>query len=155
MLADHDLRERLAAAELARVDLYFFARWMFLQRRGFHWQRAAHHRAICDALMRVFRGKCTRLVINIPPRYSKTELAVVNFIAWALGQHPDAEFIHASYSATLAANNSAAVRAMLKRGKDGQRGGQHHLPSVDQGHQAARQHLHDQRQHQRLDLQHY
>ena len=114
MHAEHSLRERFVAAELARADLYFFARWMFLQRRGFQWQRAAHHRQVCDALMRVFRGECTRLVINIPPRYSKTELAVVSFIGWALGQCPDAEFIHASYSATLAANNSAAVRGLVQ-----------------------------------------
>ena len=106
--------ERFAAAEMARADLYFFSRWMFQQRRGYAWQRAAHHKLICDALMRVFRGECTRLIINIPPRYSKTELAVVCFIAWALGQVPDAEFIHTSYSAPLAINNSAAIRALVQ-----------------------------------------
>lgn len=114
MLAPLDDRERFAAAELARADLYFFSRWMFAQRRVYRWQRAPHHRLICDALMRVFRGECKRLIINIPPRYSKTELAVVMFIAWALGQVPDAEFIHTSYSSTLAGNNSAAVRALLQ-----------------------------------------
>lgn len=114
MHGEHDLRERLVAAEMARQDLYFFSRWMFLQRRGFNWRRAPHHRKICDALMRVYRGECTRLVINIPPRYSKTELAVVNFIAWTLGHCPDAEFIHPSYSATLAGNNSAAVRDLVQ-----------------------------------------
>lgn len=111
---EHNPRERFVAAELARSDLYFFARWMFLQRRGFQWRRSAHHRQVCGALMKVYRGECTRLVINIPPRYSKTELAVVNFVAWTLGQCPDAEFIHASYSATLAANNSAAVRSLVQ-----------------------------------------
>lgn len=114
MHADHDLHERFAAAEMAREDLYFFARWMFLQRRGFNWRRAAHHKVICDALMRVFRGECKRLIINIPPRYSKTELAVAMFIAWAMGKVPDAEFIHTSYSATLAANNSANVRDLVQ-----------------------------------------
>lgn len=82
---------------------------MFLQRHGHLWQRAEHHKLICDALMRVFRGECRRLIINIPPRYSKTELAVINFISWYLGRVPDAEFIHASYSAMLAVNNSASV----------------------------------------------
>lgn len=106
--------ETFVAAEMARQDLYFFARWMFKQRRGYAWRRAPHHRAICDALMRVFRGECKRLIINIPPRYSKTELAVLMFIAWAMGQVPDAEFIHTSYSATLASNNSAAVRGILQ-----------------------------------------
>lgn len=113
MHAEHDLRERMVAAELARADLYFFARWMFARRRGFAWQRAVHHRLICDALMRVYRGECRRLIINIPPRYSKTELAVIMFVAWSLGKSPDAEFIHASYAATLAAKNSAAVRDLL------------------------------------------
>lgn len=87
---------------------------MFLQRRGYKWQRARHHAIICDALMRVYRGECKRLIINVPPRYSKTELAVVNFIAWALGKVPDAEFIHTSYSGTLAVNNSANIRAMIQ-----------------------------------------
>lgn len=106
--------ERFAAAEMARADLYFFSRWMFAQRKGFKWKRAVHHKIVCDALMRVFYGETKRLIINIPPRYSKTELAVVNFIAWSMGQVPDAEFIHTSYAAPLAVNNSAQVMAMLK-----------------------------------------
>ncbi|MDE2468063.1 MAG: hypothetical protein KGL35_04810, partial [Bradyrhizobium sp.] len=107
-------QEKLAASIASRCDLYFFARWMFAQRRGYRWQRAAHHKVVCDALMRVYRGQCKRLIINMPPRYSKTELAVVNFIAWYLGNVPDAEFIHASYSGTLAINNSAAVRGLVQ-----------------------------------------
>lgn len=102
------------AAQLARSDFYFFARWMFLQRRGYKWMRAPHHKIICDALTRVFEGKCKRLIINIPPRYSKTELAVVNWVAWCLGHTPDAEFIHTSYSSQLATNNSWQVREMLQ-----------------------------------------
>jgi len=105
---------RLAAIGWAREDLYEFSRWMFLRRKGYKWQRASHHQAICTALMRVFSGECTRLIINVPPRYSKTELAVVNFIAWALGKVPDSEFIHASYSGALATNNSAAVRGLVQ-----------------------------------------
>jgi hypothetical protein len=113
-MRDYSAGEQLIAAAKARDDLYFFARWMFAQRRRYRWIRGPHHKAICDALMRVFRGECIRLIINIPPRYSKTELAVVNFIAWALGQVPDAEFIHASYAAPLAVANSAAVRALVQ-----------------------------------------
>lgn len=114
MHADQALVERLVAAEMARQDLYFFARWMFKERRGYKWQRAQHHRVICNALMRVYRGECTRLIINVPPRYSKTELAVLNFVAWALGKAPDAEFIHVSYSSTLAITNSASIRSLIQ-----------------------------------------
>ncbi|MDP0369240.1 terminase, partial [Glaesserella parasuis] len=96
--------KKFTAAELAQTDLYFFTRWMFLQKRGYKWLKAKHHQLICEALMRVFNGETKRLIINIPPRYSKTEIAVVNFVAWCFGLVPDCEFIHASYSATLAVN---------------------------------------------------
>ena len=95
-------------------SLYMFTRWMFYQRRGYIWQRANHHALICNALERVFNGETKRLIINIPPRYSKTEIAVVNFIAWAMGCVPDCEFIHASYSATLAVNNSVQIRNLVQ-----------------------------------------
>lgn len=107
-------KQKLVAAELARNDLYFFTRWMFLQKRGYQWLQAAHHAQICAALMRVFHGETKRLIINIPPRYSKTEIAVVNFVAWCFGMVPDCEFIHASYSATLAVNNSANIRSLIQ-----------------------------------------
>jgi predicted phage terminase large subunit-like protein len=63
--------------------------------------------------MRVFHGEIKRLIINIAPRYSKTEIAVINFIAWTLGHFPDAEFIHTSYSGRLASNNSWQARDMV------------------------------------------
>lgn len=107
--ADH-----VAAIGWAREDLYAFSRWMFLQRKGYKWGQARHHKIVCDALTRVYRGECKRLIINIPPRYSKTELAVVNFIAWCFGKVPDCEFIHASYSSALAVNNSTQVRSMVQ-----------------------------------------
>ncbi len=63
--------------------------------------------------MRVFRGECKRLIINIPPRYSKTEL-VNNFVGWSLGHAPDSEFILTSYAAQLASNNSWQIREMVQ-----------------------------------------
>lgn len=109
-----DSAEYIAATGWARDNLYDFTRWMFLQRRGYQWLKSPHHVTICDALMRVHRGECKRLIINIPPRYSKTEIAVINFMAWALGQCPDAEFIHTSYSGRLAANNAWQARELVQ-----------------------------------------
>jgi len=106
-------KERLVANELAKHDLYWFSQWMFEQRRGYQWIKAPHHKRIANALMRVVDGSCKRLIINIPPRYSKTELAVVNFIAWSLGRFPDAEFIYTSYSARLASNHSWQTRELI------------------------------------------
>ncbi|MFK2876904.1 phage terminase large subunit [Rhodanobacter hydrolyticus] len=87
---------------------------MFLKRKGYAWRMGEHHRVMTDALMRVYDGECKRLIINVPPRYSKTELAVVNFMGWALGNVPDAEFIHTSYSGDLAANNAWQARELVQ-----------------------------------------
>lgn len=72
-----------------------------------------HHRLICDKLNDVLQGKVKRLLINIAPRYSKTEIAVKNFIAMGLAINPAAKFIHLSYSGLLALDNSVAVKNII------------------------------------------
>lgn len=109
-----DPARELAIQIEAQEDLYFFSRYMFKERRKYKWLHNWHHRVVCDALMKVFRGESKRLIINIPPRYSKTELAVINFMAWCFGKVPDSEFIHVSYSATLAANNAFQTRNLVQ-----------------------------------------
>lgn len=108
-------KESRAFRSLAFADLYWFTRWMFIHRRGYAWQQSKHHDAICQALMRVFDGKCKRLIINVPPRYSKTEL-LNNFVAWSLGKAPDSEFILTSYASGLAVNNSWQIREAVASG---------------------------------------
>lgn len=114
MSAEEDYAKHLARQAEAHASLYWFTRYGFLQQRGAKWLRNWHHDKICRKLQDVYDGKCRRLIINIPPRYSKTEIAVVNFIAWCLGRCPEAEFIHASYSARLAANNSYRCREVVQ-----------------------------------------
>lgn len=104
----------MAGSYLAREDFYIFSQWMFYHQRGYKWVKAHHHKIICDALMRVYRGECTRLIINIPPRYSKTQLCIVDFIAWTLGHNPDSEYIHTSYSGRLATGNSWQTRELVQ-----------------------------------------
>ncbi|MCK4088378.1 phage terminase large subunit [Acinetobacter radioresistens] len=110
----NDPARELAIQIEAQEDLYFFSRYMFKERRKYKWLHNWHHRVICDALMKVYRGETKRLIINIPPRYSKTELAVINFMAWCFGKAPDSEFIHVSYSAKLAANNAFQTRNLVQ-----------------------------------------
>ena len=73
-----------------------------------------HQDKICAALEQVVIGRIKRLVITVPPRSGKTEIAVINFIAWCMGNFPDSEFIHASNSKRLATANAYAVRASMQ-----------------------------------------
>ncbi|WP_262351003.1 phage terminase large subunit [Bacteroides clarus] len=73
-----------------------------------------HHKRICNALDDVISGKIRKLIINIAPRYGKTELAVKNFISYGLALNPSSKFIHLSYSDDLAHDNSEEIRDIVK-----------------------------------------
>ena len=91
-----------------------FTRYFFKQNNGTKFIVGNHHKLICDALDDVLNGSCNKLIINISPRYGKTECAVKNFIAMGLAVNPRANFIHLSYSANLAADNSMAVKSIVQ-----------------------------------------
>ncbi len=96
------------------IDGLYFARYFMKQRLGFRFIVSAHHYLIQSALDRVMAGEITRLIINIPPGYTKTELAVINFVARGLALYPTSRFLHLSYSDTLALLNSTYVRTVVQ-----------------------------------------
>ena len=91
-----------------------FTRYFFKQKFKRKFVIGQHHVKIAKALDRVLAGECKRLIINIAPRYGKTELAVKNFIAMGLAINPKAKFIHLSYSDDLARDNSRGVQEILR-----------------------------------------
>lgn len=95
-------------------DFYTFTQKMFLARKGVEMRLNFHQRLICEALEKVVLGKTKRLIINIPPRSGKTEISVLNFVAWATGLFPDSEWIHVSYSKRLASNNTYGIREIMR-----------------------------------------
>lgn len=94
-------------------DVLNFTRYFFKEQYRRKFVVGEHHRIICDALNRVIAGDCRRLIINISPRYGKTELAVKNFMAYGLAVNPAAKFIHLSYSGDLALDNSVSVKDII------------------------------------------
>ncbi|MBQ2047094.1 MAG: hypothetical protein II260_07880, partial [Muribaculaceae bacterium] len=95
-------------------DTLNFTRYFFSQlNAGKKFVIGRHHRMICDKLNAVLRGEIKKLIINIAPRYSKTEIAVKNFIAMGLALNPISRFIHLSYSGNLAQDNSIAIKDII------------------------------------------
>lgn len=95
-------------------DLLFFTRYMFKENNRRSFTVAPHFVKIAKTLEKVARGEITRLIINIPPRYGKTELAVKNFIGWGLANNPQAKYIHLSYSNDLALDNSSQAKEYMQ-----------------------------------------
>lgn len=94
-------------------DVLKFTCYMFKKIYDKPFVVGSHHRKICEALNRVVRGDCKKLIINISPRYGKTELAVKHLIAYGLAYNPKARFLHLSYSGDLAQDNSVAIKDIV------------------------------------------
>jgi hypothetical protein len=101
--ADEVLRRRAARGSLINFTEYTFARY----------RTAPHHRLIAAHLERVERGELDRLMLLVPPRHGKSELASRRFPAWFLGRQPDKQFISVSATADLASDFGREVRNII------------------------------------------
>ena len=72
-----------------------------------------HHVRMADAFERVARGEIKRLIINMPPRHTKSEFASYLLPAWFLGQFPGKKVIQTSHTAELAVGFGRKVRNLV------------------------------------------
>jgi predicted phage terminase large subunit-like protein len=104
-----DAAAELLARKRSRRDLIEFTRYTFPQ-----YEAAEHHRLIAEKLEAVERGEIDRLMIFMPPRHGKSELASKRFPAWYLGRNPDRQVITASYNSDLAGDFGRQVRNIFR-----------------------------------------
>ena len=48
-----------------------------------------HHKKIAEKFNRLAKGECKRIIINMPPRHTKSEFASNLLPAWMIGRKPD------------------------------------------------------------------
>lgn len=73
-----------------------------------------HFEEIAMFLESVYALKIIRGIINIPPRYGKTELIIKIFTSWCIAKNHSSKFIHLSYSDSLALDNSAQTKEYIQ-----------------------------------------
>jgi len=78
-----------------------------------HFIEGAHHKRMANAFERVARGECKRLIINMPPRHTKSEFASYLLPAWFLGNFPEKKIIQTSHTAELAVGFGRKVRNLV------------------------------------------
>ena len=72
-----------------------------------------HHEIMADAFERVAKGDLKRLIINMPPRHTKSEFASYLLPAWFLGMYPDKKIIQTAHTAELAFGFGRKVRNLV------------------------------------------
>jgi predicted phage terminase large subunit-like protein len=73
-----------------------------------------HIDLMCEYLDAVRLGEITRLIINVPPRYMKSNTVSVFWPCWEWTQHPELRYLFCSYAANLSTKHSLDRRRILE-----------------------------------------
>jgi len=116
-LSDEKLKELLLLEEqLRRIDTREAAQKSFMAYvqhvyDGFIVGR--HHKIIAEKLERIASGDLKRLIVNMPPRHSKSEFASYLMPSWFLGRNPKLKIIQATMNTELAVRFGRKVRDLI------------------------------------------
>ena len=100
--------ENAKEKEASREDFLTFVRKMWPA-----FIAGKHHEIMADAFERVANGDLKRLIINMPPRHTKSEFASFLFPAWFLGRYPEKKIIQTAHTAELAVGFGRKVRNLI------------------------------------------
>ena len=108
LIVSLDEQEILTEREKARESFMAFVKKVWPS-----FVEGSHHKRMAKAFERVARGECKRLIINMPPRHTKSEFASYLLPAWFLGNFPEKKVIQTSHTAELAVGFGRKVRNLV------------------------------------------
>ena len=94
--------------EAAKQDFLTFVKRMWPQ-----FIEGKHHKIISEKFNKIASGKKTRLIINMPPRHTKSEFASYFLPAWMIGNNPELKIIQATHTAELAVNFGRKTKNLI------------------------------------------
>ena len=103
-----DQLSKARTKEKARVDFLSFVRHVWPA-----FIAGKHHKVMAEAFERVAKGELKRLIINMPPRHTKSEFASYLFPAWFLGNNPEKKVIQTAHTAELSVGFGRKVRNLF------------------------------------------
>ncbi len=116
-LPEDVLKEHLELAErLQQIEEIETAQDSFLDFVKSQWPSfigGAHHKKMADAFDRIAKGKIKRLIINMPPRHTKSEFASHYFPAYLVGRNPSLKILQATHTADLAVKFGRKIRDLM------------------------------------------
>ena len=99
----------------ASGSLYEFVRqaWPIVE-PGIQFIASWHIEAICEHLEAISAGELRKLLINIPPRHSKSTIVSVMFPMWEWLAQPEQKYLCASYSGNLSIRDNLKARRLIQ-----------------------------------------
>ena len=120
-LTNDQLRDRVEQAYIQHIKLcqdnflYFVQSvWPdFICRKEKDPKKWGHHQHIAHELTKISGGKQGRLIVNMPPRHTKSEFASFLYPAWFIGKYPKKKIMQVSHNAELAGRFGSKVRNLI------------------------------------------
>ena len=72
-----------------------------------------HHKRIADKFNKLAKGEIKRLIINMPPRHTKSEFASFLLPAWMVGRKPDLKIIQSTHTTELAIRFGRKAKTLI------------------------------------------
>ena len=128
-----DLLKKEKDRRVASASLYEFVKqsWSVVE-PGVRFIPSWHIEEICEHLQAVTDGDIRKLLINIPPRHSKSTIVSVMWPMWEWLTQPEQKFLCASYSGNLSIRDNLNARRLIQSPWYQERWGQMFKLSGDQ-----------------------
>ena len=110
---ENERNKIFALMEMDRVERCRESYLFFVQQMWPIFISGKHHQIMADAFERVASGELKRLIINMPPRHTKSEFASFLLPSWFLGKFPEKKIIQTAHTAELAVGFGRKVRNLV------------------------------------------
>ena len=112
---ERKLKLELRLAQLNKIDKCKESFLPFVKSMWTEFIVGKHHRIIAEKLEKIATGELKRLIINMPPRHTKSEFASFLFPAWMIGRKPNMKIIQATHTTELAVNFGRKTKNLMER----------------------------------------
>ena len=116
-LSDAEIKEALALRErLELLKKQEICKTNFLEFIDHMWDGficGRHHKIFAEKLEGIANGTIKRLIVNMPPRHTKSEFASTYFPAWIMGRDPSRKIMQTTHTGELAVRFGRKVRNMM------------------------------------------
>jgi predicted phage terminase large subunit-like protein len=72
-----------------------------------------HHKIIADKFNKLAKGEIKRLIVNMPPRHTKSEFASTLLPAWMIGREPKLKIIQTTHTGELAVRFGRKAKTLI------------------------------------------
>ena len=109
VLALEEQQQKLIVREKAQKDFMVFVKYVYE-----NFIEGTHHKKISTLFEKLSETPGSRIIVNMPPRHTKSEFASYLLPAWLIGKNPKLKIIQTTHTAELAVRFGRKVRNLME-----------------------------------------